>query len=68
MTEQYPWESQLALLGFLGTLGSLAAALGYVQLTAEQIAALSAIMWPLVVALRKWSGGEKIVLKKTPGK
>ena len=39
--EQYPWESQIALVAFLGTLASLAAMLGFVSLSVEQIAALS---------------------------
>jgi len=31
--EQYPWESQIALVAFLGTLASLAAMLGFVSLS-----------------------------------
>jgi len=63
-TEQYPWESQTMLIAFLGTLGSLLASLGVVQLTAEQISALGVLLFPLIAALRVWSGGEKIVLRK----
>lgn len=62
--EQYPWESQTMLIAFLGTAASLAASFGLVQLTAEQISALGVMLFPLIAALRKWSGGEKIVLKK----
>ena len=63
--EQYPWESQIALVAFLGTLASLAAMLGFVSLSAEQISALGVVIFPLIVALRKWSNGEKIVLRKS---
>lgn len=63
--EQYPWESQIALVAFLGTLASLAAMMGFVSLTTEQIAALGVVLFPLIVALRKWSNGEKIVLRKS---
>jgi|GEM_PF-3288426 hypothetical protein len=66
--EQYPWESQIALVAFLGTLASLAAMMGFVSLTTEQIAALGVVLFPLIVALRKWSNGEKIVLRKTENK
>lgn len=62
--EQYPWESQTMLIAFLGTAASLATSFGLIQLTTEQIAALGVILFPLIGALRKWSGGEKIVLKK----
>lgn len=63
--EQYPWESQIALVAFLGTLASLVAMLGFVSLSVEQIAALGVVIFPLIVALRKWSNGEKIVLRKS---
>ena len=63
--EQYPWESQIALVAFLGTLASLVAMLGFVGLSVEQIAALGVVIFPLIVALRKWSNGEKIVLRKS---
>jgi DMSO reductase anchor subunit len=66
--EQFPWESQITLAAFLGTLASVASLLGYVQLDTEQISAMAAVLFPLIVALRKWSGGEKIVLRKTEGK
>jgi hypothetical protein len=62
--EQYPWESQTMLIAFLGTAASLAASFGLVQLTTEQISALGVMLFPLIAALRKWSGGEKIVLTK----
>ena len=52
------------LIAFLGTAASLAASFGLIQLTTEQIAALGVILFPLIGALRKWSGGEKIVMKK----
>lgn len=63
--EQYPWESQIALVAFLGTLASLATMLGFVSLSVEQISALGVVIFPLIVALRKWSNGEKIVLRKS---
>ena len=63
--EQYPWESQIALVAFLGTVASLVAMLGFVSLSVEQIAALGVVIFPLIVALRKWSNGEKIVLRKS---
>ena len=63
--EQYPWESQIALVAFLGTLASLVAMLGFVSLSVEQISALGVVIFPLIVALRKWSNGEKIVLRKS---
>lgn len=66
--EQYPWESQIALVAFLGTLASLATMFGFVSLTPEQIAALGVVIFPLIVALRKWSNGEKIVLRKSGDK
>jgi hypothetical protein len=52
------------LIAFLGTAASLIASFGWVQLTTEQIAAIGVVAFPLIAALRKWSGGEKIVLKK----
>ena len=39
--------------------------LGFVSLSVEQIAALGVVLFPLIVALRKWSNGEKIVLRKS---
>ncbi|OPY54717.1 MAG: hypothetical protein A4E48_00296 [Methanosaeta sp. PtaU1.Bin060] len=63
--EQYPWESQTMLIAFLGTLASLAAMCGFVVPTTEQIAALGIVLFPLIAAIRKWSRGEKIVLRKT---
>lgn len=52
------------LIAFLGTVFSLAASFGWVQLTTEQIAAIGTVAFPLIAALRKWSSGEKIVMKK----
>jgi len=62
--EQFPWESQTMLIAFLGTVASLAASVGMIELTAQQIAAIGIILFPLIGALRKWSNGEKIVMKK----
>ncbi|MCK9571050.1 hypothetical protein M0R72_19030 [Candidatus Pacearchaeota archaeon] len=62
--EQYPWESQTMLIAFLGTMASLAASFGLIQLSVEQIAAIGTVLFPMIAALRKWSGGEKIVMKK----
>jgi hypothetical protein len=62
--EQFPWESQTMLIAFLGTAASLAASFGMVELTTQQISAIGIILFPLIGALRKWSNGEKIVLKK----
>ena len=62
--EQYPWESQTMLVSFLGMLAGLAASMGWAQLTAEQIGIIGMFLFALVGALRKWSNGEKIVMKK----
>ena len=64
MAEQYPWESQTQLVVLIGTLASLASAFGLVHLTIEQVAAIGALLVPLIGALRTWSKGEKIVLRK----
>jgi hypothetical protein len=52
------------LIAFLGTMASLAASFGLIQLSVEQIAAIGTVLFPMIAALRKWSGGEKIVMKK----
>jgi hypothetical protein len=62
--EQFPWESQTMLIAFLGTVASLAASFGMIELSAQQIATIGMILFPLIGALRKWSNGEKIVMKK----
>lgn len=63
-TEVYPWESKTTLVALLGTLGSLLAAAGVINLTAEQISALGIVIFPLVMYLRKRSKGAKVVLSK----
>lgn len=62
--DKYPWESRTELMAFIGVIASLIASFGYGSLTAEQISGISTILFVLVMIVRKYGTGGKIVLSK----
>lgn len=62
--DKYPWESRTELMAFIGVIASLIASFGYGSLTTEQIAGISTILFVLVMIVRKYGTGGKIVLSK----
>lgn len=62
--DKFPWESATELMAFVGVIASLIASFGYTALTPEQVGGISTILFVLVMLVRKYGSGGKIVLSK----
>ena len=63
--DKFPWESLTELTAFLGVIASLVASFGYTALTPEQVGGISTVLFVLVMIVRTYGSGGKIVLTKT---
>ena len=65
--EKFPWESYTEMVAFVGLLIGLATSFNLlpVVITPEQIAGIASILFLIVMIVRKYSSGGKIVLTKT---
>lgn len=67
--EKYPWESYTEMVAFVGLLVGLAGSFNLIPgivITTEQVAGIASILFLLVMIVRKYGSGGKVVLSKTP--
>jgi uncharacterized membrane protein YtjA (UPF0391 family) len=66
--QKYPWESKTELTAFVGLIVNLIASFNLlpgIVWTAEETAGVASILFLVVMIVRKYGTGGKIVLKKT---
>jgi len=62
--DKFPWESRTELAAFIGVIASLIASFGYGALTPEQVGGISTILFVIVMIVRYYGTGGKLVTSK----
>ena len=67
--EKMPWESYTEMVAFVGLIFGLLSSFGLIPgivITPEQVGGIASILFLLVMIVRKYGSGGKIVLSRKP--